>query len=76
MTPEELEFVAESVLVSIIPSIRLPRLQMITDEYGPFKPQMRCTVPLWLAITMKRGGHCQLVAPDWFQVGIFTQRYL
>lgn len=70
MTPQDLDFAAtEHCHVDIIPAVKMDRLQMIKAEYGPFRPQIRCTVPLWLALTMRASGHCRVVPPDWLSIG-------
>lgn len=64
-SPAELEFLAEEAIVTIVPSIRMDKLQLIRDEYGPFRPQVRTEVPLWLALSLRQGGHCRIVPPEW-----------
>ena len=34
-------------------------------QYGPFRPQMRTSVPLWLAMLLKKQGKCSVVPPRW-----------
>ena len=35
-------------------------------EFGPFQPQIRVRVPIWLAMLLKRQGKCTVVSPEWF----------
>jgi GINS complex subunit 2 len=66
MTPEVATFTAtEFTMIDIIPSVKMDRLPMIKAEYGPFRPQIRCTVPLWLALAMRSSGQCRLLLPEW-----------
>lgn len=69
-TPAEMEFLAEEeTTVGITPSVRIDRLHLIADDYGPFRPHSNIVVPLWLALTLKRGGHCRIVPPEWLNSG-------
>mmetsp|Transcript_14213 Transcript_14213/g.57826 ORF Transcript_14213/g.57826 Transcript_14213/m.57826 type:complete len:132 (-) Transcript_14213:529-924(-) len=34
-------------------------------QYGPFRPQIKVSVPLWLALILKKQGKCNIVAPKW-----------
>jgi GINS complex subunit 2 len=34
---------------------------------GPIKPNEQITVPLWLAIKLRRSGKCKIVIPDWLR---------
>lgn len=37
--------------------------------FGPFSPNQRARVPLWLALTLKRQKKCRVVLPDWLDDG-------
>ncbi|RYF51371.1 MAG: hypothetical protein EOO38_03395 [Cytophagaceae bacterium] len=37
--------------------------------YGPFQPPSACSVPIWLALSLKRKRKCRIVCPDWLVVG-------
>ena len=50
LTNPELEFIAESTLISIVPNFRKDAIQLISGTYGPFKPNKTIQVPLWLAM--------------------------
>lgn len=68
-TPAEMEFLAEQeTSVTISPLVRIDKLHLIAEDYGPFRPQTNITVPLWLALTLKRGGHCRIVPPEWLSL--------
>lgn len=54
LTAAELEFIAEDQLVEIVPKFKHGPLHLIQGDFGPFVPQARTTVPLWLAITLKK----------------------
>ena len=54
LTAAELEFIAEDQIVEIVPKFKHGPLHLIQGDFGPFVPQARATVPLWLAITLKK----------------------
>ena len=53
-TPAENEFFAEDYPVDIEPYFRGEQLKFISGAYGPFKPGKPISVPLWLAIYLKK----------------------
>jgi len=71
--PAELEFIAEEELVEIVPRFEMDTVRMIgaskeTSTYGPFKPLTRASVPLWMAVALKKRNKCNIVAPAWLSV--------
>ncbi len=54
LTAAELEFIAEDQLIEIVPKFKHGPLHLIQGDFGPFVPQARAKVPLWLAITLKK----------------------
>lgn len=42
---------------------------MLQGVYGPFQPPSKATVPLWLALSLKRKRKCRIVGPEWLTVG-------
>jgi len=38
-------------------------------SYGPFRPQRPATVPLWLAVTLKKRAKCKIQPPDFLRTG-------
>ena len=66
LSPEELTFVAcQTTSVDIVPSIRLEGVGMLYGDVPTLRPQIRCTVPLWLASTLRQSRHCRILAPAW-----------
>lgn len=43
--------------------------QQTQGTFGPFFPNQRAAVPLWLALTLKRQKKCRVVLPDWLDDG-------
>ncbi|KAG0621509.1 hypothetical protein M758_3G025300 [Ceratodon purpureus] len=42
--------------------------RILQGDYGPFRPQIPVTVPLWLGIAMKKRSKCRIQPPDWMSV--------
>ena len=42
-----------------------PPLKLIRGTFGPFFPNQRAQVPLWLALTLKKQMKCRVVLPEW-----------
>uniref|UniRef100_A0A7I4CQ34 DNA replication complex GINS protein PSF2 n=1 Tax=Physcomitrium patens TaxID=3218 RepID=A0A7I4CQ34_PHYPA len=72
-TELEVEFMAEDEPVNIIPNVRMDTLHMICGDYGPFRPQIPITVPLWLGIAMKKRSKCRIQPPGWMSVERLTE---
>jgi GINS complex subunit 2 len=68
LTHEELEFVAEEELVSIVPSFSAGRLNLLAGDVGPFRAQIPVSVPLWAAIALRAKGKAAILPPDWMDV--------
>jgi GINS complex subunit 2 len=64
----ENEFLAESERIQIIPNFDHDSLKFLCGNYGPFEASIPCFVPIWLAITLRKKGKCQIVAPEWLTV--------
>jgi len=61
----EIEFLAESELVEILPNFEAEALQFIGGPVGPFRPQRPIEVPIWLAVTLRGRKKCTIKPPDW-----------
>ncbi|BGP22021.1 GINS complex subunit Psf2 [Rhodotorula toruloides] len=62
--------------VEIVPSVRMPVIQGLDGDhltYGPFNPPQKASVPLWLAVHLKKKRKCRIVAPQWLSVGHLEQ---
>eukprot|EP01052_Picozoa_sp_SAG31_P006186 SAG31_NODE_282_length_18516_cov_9.338600_4_plen_95_part_00 len=66
LSVEDLEFQAENTLIDVVPNFREDTMHMIVGDFGPFRPSMPVTVPLWLAIMLKKMRKCRIKAPEWF----------
>ncbi|ETO22739.1 hypothetical protein RFI_14451 [Reticulomyxa filosa] len=64
---DENEFLAESELISIVPSFSLSKFELIHGTYGPFAAGTEIEVPLWLAVALKKAKKCRIKAPRWLK---------
>lgn len=74
MTARELEHRAESRLVQILPNFDLTQLELISvlltqGTFGPFEANIPVTVPLWLAVFLKKRHKCRIIPPEWMDLG-------
>ena len=72
VSPEEIEYVAENILVTVVPKFELQVLYMMEGEYGPFVAQTPVEVPLWLAIHLKKIQRANIKCPSWLDVDHLT----
>ncbi|RHY85444.1 hypothetical protein DYB31_016549, partial [Aphanomyces astaci] len=74
----EMEFMAEQELISIMPYFELQenggRLNGISGDFGPFHPSTPTQVPLWLALSLKQLQKCRILQPSWFTVAHLKDR--
>ncbi len=59
MDPSEIEFLSESLPVSIVPNFNEGVMYLLSGEVGPFKAGMPVTVPLWLAVNLRGRSKCR-----------------
>lgn len=67
-TAAENEYLSEEIVVTIIPNINHPTFKFISGQFGPLLSGLPCSVPLWLAINLRKRGKCVIKIPDWLTV--------
>ncbi|GHJ88057.1 hypothetical protein NliqN6_4459 [Naganishia liquefaciens] len=72
LTPQELTFITEEQHIEIVPSFSMSKIRLVSGVYGPFEPPRRATVPLWLALSLKRKKKCRIIPPDWLAPDILS----
>eukprot|EP01132_Coremiostelium_polycephalum_P003688 gene3688-4593_t len=75
LSPNQIEFLAEDVTISIIPNFKLDSLHFLSGEYGPFEPSFPVDVPLWLALTLKKKKKCKIEIPYWMSLEYLNNQY-
>ncbi|KAL5112093.1 DNA replication complex GINS protein PSF2 [Taenia crassiceps] len=68
MDPNELEFLAECELVTIVPRIRMESIDLMETQVGPFYPNIPTDVPFWVALYLRQQQKCRIVPPSWLSV--------
>ncbi|KAL4957164.1 GINS complex protein-domain-containing protein [Aspergillus filifer] len=65
LTPPEISFLAEMEQVTIVPRQRLEGLELLGGPITPLIPPRRTTLPLWLALLLKRQRRANILPPPW-----------
>ncbi|KAL4871813.1 DNA replication complex GINS protein psf2 [Aspergillus spectabilis] len=65
ITPPEISFLAEMEMVTIVSRQRLEGLELLGGPIEPLIPPRRATVPLWLALLLKRQRRANIFPPPW-----------
>jgi len=68
MDNEEVEFIAENELITVIPNFQYKTLYLIGGDIGPFEPSVPTRVPLWLAVHFRQRQKCRIECPAWISV--------
>lgn len=66
------EFIAEDQLITITPMVRSGVVSLICGNFGPFEPSITTTVPLWLALALKKVHRCRIVPPRWLNATMLS----
>lgn len=65
LTPQQMEFLASDTLCEILPTQPMDELSLMSGTVGPLYPQVPATVPLWLAVHLKKRNRCRIRPPAW-----------
>lgn len=65
MDPNEVEFIGEKQLVSVVPNFNFGQIHLISGSVGPFRAGLPVNVPIWLAINLQQQQKCRIICPDW-----------
>ncbi|KAF2471521.1 GINS complex, PSF2 component [Lindgomyces ingoldianus] len=65
LTPPEIAFLCEMELVTVIPRQRLEGLELLGGPSPPLNPPHRTSLPLWLALLLKRQRRANIIPPPW-----------
>lgn len=73
MNPEEVEFLGEKGLISIIPNFSFDTIHLISGSFGPFRAGLPVNVPLWLACHLRKQQKCRYVPPEWMDLTVLEE---
>lgn len=62
-----------STSITIIPLTSIDRVRLLSGIYGPFRPPNPTSVPLWVALHLKKRRKCIIVPPSWLTVELLTE---
>ncbi|TLD03931.1 hypothetical protein PgNI_11250 [Pyricularia grisea] len=65
LTPSEVAFLCENELVTIVPRQRLESIPLLQGSTPTLRPPHRATLPLWLALLLKKQRRANIIAPPW-----------
>ncbi|KAJ5105602.1 hypothetical protein NUU61_002949 [Penicillium alfredii] len=65
ITPSEIAFLAEMEMVTVVPRQRLEGLELLGGLVEPLVPPRRASIPLWLALLLKRQRRANIMPPAW-----------
>ncbi|KAJ5994015.1 DNA replication complex GINS protein psf2 [Penicillium sp. IBT 35674x] len=65
IAPSEIAFLAEMEMVTIVPRQRLEGLELLGGPVEPLAPPRRASLPLWLALLLKRQRRANIIPPTW-----------
>ncbi|CAG7921641.1 unnamed protein product [Penicillium olsonii] len=65
VTVSEIAFLAEMETVTVVPRQRLEGLELLGGPVEPLAPPRRASLPLWLALLLKRQRRANIIPPAW-----------
>ncbi|GMR55885.1 hypothetical protein PMAYCL1PPCAC_26080, partial [Pristionchus mayeri] len=68
MDAEQCEFIAGDARIKVKSRFNEGVVSLIAGDIGPFEAGMPCTVPLWLAVDLRRRHKCEIIPPEWLNV--------
>lgn len=74
MDPNEVEFLGEKELVTIVPNFSFDPIHLISGSVGPFRAGLPVKVPIWLAINLKQQQKCRIISQEWMDVDSLNDR--
>ncbi|KAI9774683.1 MAG: DNA replication protein psf2 [Geoglossum simile] len=72
LTPPEIAFLCEMEMVTVVPRQRLEGLELLGGPTKPLHPPHRASLPLWLALLLKRQRRANILPPPWFHPNALT----
>lgn len=74
-TPGEINFLAESQTISVLPRFSFDAIQLIGTKVPQMRAMRRVDIPVWLAFILKNQDKCNIVVPDWMKADNLKKLY-
>ncbi|KAH7391586.1 hypothetical protein BKA64DRAFT_677981 [Cadophora sp. MPI-SDFR-AT-0126] len=65
LTPAEVAFLCEMEMITVVPRQRLESLNLLAGPTPSLRPPHRASIPLWLALLLKRQRRANILPPPW-----------
>ncbi|EKD15410.1 uncharacterized protein L3040_001778 [Drepanopeziza brunnea f. sp. 'multigermtubi'] len=65
LTPTEVAFLCEMEMITVVPRQRLESLSLLGGLTPALRPPHRASIPLWLALLLKRQRRANILPPPW-----------
>ncbi|KAL3269200.1 hypothetical protein HHI36_008282 [Cryptolaemus montrouzieri] len=73
MDPEEVEFLGEKEIITIVPNFNYGIINLISGDIGPFRAGLPVKVPMWVAVNLKQQQTCKIQQPDWMDIDFLEE---
>ncbi|MCJ1447558.1 MAG: DNA replication protein psf2 [Stictis urceolatum] len=68
LSPAETSFLCEMTSVTVVPRSTLPALHLLSGPTPALNPPHRASLPLWLALLLKKQDRADILPPPWLSV--------
>ncbi|KAL8334999.1 hypothetical protein RB594_004246 [Gaeumannomyces avenae] len=73
LTASEAAFLCEMEMVTVVPRQRLDSINLLGGKTPTLRPPHRATLPLWLALLLKKQRRANIVPPAWLHPASLAQ---
>ncbi|CAB4055709.1 GINS2 [Lepeophtheirus salmonis] len=73
MDSAEIEFLAETESIKIVPNFSHGVIYLFQGDIGPFRAGIPLEVPVWLGLNLRQRQKCRLVQPSWMNPQELTE---
>ena len=71
----EINFLAENELVEVQPRVAMDTLPLIGTNLPKLRINQKVSIPIWLAIILKKQNKISLVPPPWLSRSYLKRKY-
>lgn len=73
---EELNFLAENMLIEIMPNVKTTmkdNLNLACGSFDNLKPNKKMTLPIWMAVKIRQKSKCKIYPPYWMEISFLKE---